>query len=232
MPKAQRDSFPWPDSLSAAIQDVAEPVRENDLQHVRAEVSRIAGRRALTGLKRHRLGARALSELVHVNRVEGLAAGAGFVWRTPNDGFELRGLASYGFGDQTMKGTIAVTSADGFELAAYAQVRDIADVPVIAPLLNSIASQEFGDDYGDYYRATGARFSVRVGIGARGEWRFAAAREHVASLVVQATPATGRYRPNPVVNDGDYSTAGTFFRRNRPGTFRPDAIPELVLPSG
>jgi hypothetical protein len=24
--------------------------------------------------------------------------------------------------------------------------------------------------------------------------------------------------------------AGTFFRRNRPGTFRPDAVPEIVLP--
>ncbi len=58
LPKAARDSFPWPGPLSAAIQDVAEPVRENDLQRVRAEVSRIAGRRALTGLKRRRLGAR------------------------------------------------------------------------------------------------------------------------------------------------------------------------------
>jgi hypothetical protein len=26
--------------------------------------------------------------------------------------------------------------------------------------------------------------------------------------------------------------AGTFFRRNRPGTFRPDAVPEAVLPEG
>ena len=113
LPKAQRDSFPWRGSLSAAIQDVAEPVRENDLQHVRAEVSRIAGRRALTGLKRQRLGARSLSELVHVNRVEGFTAGAGVVWRTPNDGFELRALGSYGFADGTGKGTVALTSADG-----------------------------------------------------------------------------------------------------------------------
>ena len=26
--------------------------------------------------------------------------------------------------------------------------------------------------------------------------------------------------------------AGTFFRRNRPGVFRPDAVPESVLPRG
>ena len=233
LPKAQRDSFPWPGPLSAAIQDVAEPVRENDLQHVRAEVSRIAGRRALTGLKRQRLGARSLSELVHVNRVEGLAAGAGFVWRTPDDGFELRGLSSYGFADRTGKGSIAVTSTDGLELAAYAQVRDIADAPVIAPLLNSIASQEFGDDYGDYYGARGVRFGVRLGIGTRGEWRFAAAREHVASLAVHATPATGRYRPNPGVSDGDYSTATLTLRRRSEGfAVRRDVAGETTLEFG
>ena len=233
LPKAQRDSFPWPVPLSAAIQDVAEPVRENDLQHVRAEVSRIAGRRALTGLKRQRLGARALSELVHVNRVEGLAAGAGFVWRTPDDGFELRGLGSYGFADRRGKGSVALTSADGLELAAYRQVRDIGEVPVIAPLLNSIASQEFGDDDGDYYRATGVRLSVRKGIGARGEWRLAAARERVASLAVHATPATGRYRQNPIVSDGDYSTAAVTLRRRSEGfAVRRDVAGEATLEFG
>jgi hypothetical protein len=233
LPKAQRDSFPWPGPLSAAIQDVAGPVRENDLQHVRAEVSRIAGRRALTGLKRQRLGARALSELVHVNRVEGLAAGAGFMWRTPGDGFELRGLGSYGFSDRAGKGIVALTSADGLELAVYRQVRDIADAPVIAPLLNSLASQEFGDDYGDYYRATGARLGVRVGIGARGDWRFVTTREHVAALAVRATPATGCYRPNPVVGDGDYTTAALTLRRRSEGfAVRRDVAGEATLEVG
>jgi len=219
LPKAQRDSFPWRGALSDAIQNVAEPVRENDLEQVRAEVSRIAGRRALTGLKRRHLGARALSELVHVNRVEGLAVGAGFVWRTPTDGFELRGLGNYGFADRAGMGIVALTSTDGLELAAYRQVRDIADVPVIAPLLNSIGAQEFGDDYGDYYRATGARVGVRVGIGAsaRGEWRFSVAHERIASLSVRSSPATGRYRPNPAVEGGDYSTLTLTIRRRSEG---------------
>jgi len=230
LPKAERDSFPWPGPLSAAIQDIAEPVRQNDLQRVRAEVSRIAGRRALTGLKRQRLGARSLSELVHVNRVEGLAAGAGFVWRTPDDGFEIRGLGSYGFADRAGTGIVAVTSMDGLELAAYRQVRDIGDGPVIAPLLNSIASQEFGDDYGDYYRAIGMRVGLRRGIGARGEWHVAAARERIASLTVRATPATGRYRFNPAVHDG-YNSVGTLTLRRRSEGFavRRDVAGEATL---
>ena len=233
LPKVQRDSFPWRTPLSAAIQNVAEPVRENDLQRVRAEVSRIAGRRALTGLKRQRLGARALSELVHVNRVEGLAVGAGFVWRTPNDGFELRGLGSYGFADRAGKGILALTSTDGLELAVYRQVRDIADVPVIAPLLNSIGAQEFGDDFGDYYRATGVRFGARVGIGTRGEWRFSTSRERVGSLAVRASPATGRFRPNPFVRDGDYSTVALTIRRRSEGfAVRRDVAAEASLEVG
>src|SRR5207249_916601 len=81
LPKAERDSFPWPEPLAEAIQTVAEPVRQSDLERVRAEVEQIAGRRALTGLKARRLGVRGLSDLVRANRVEGLTLGAGLVWR-------------------------------------------------------------------------------------------------------------------------------------------------------
>ncbi len=233
VPKAERDSFPWPASLHTAIQDIAEPVRQGDLQQVRAEVSRIAGRRVLTGLKRQRLGARALSDLIHANRVEGLAAGAGLVWRTPGDGFEIRALGSYGFSDRSGKGVLAITSADGLELAVYRKVRDIADAPVIAPLLNSIASQEFGDDYGDYYRTTGARLGARFAIGARGEWHVVLTRERVQSLGVRATPATGRFRPNPAVQDGYYSLASLTMRRRSEGfAVRRDAAGEATLEVG
>ena len=217
VPRAERDSFPWATSLNTAIQDIAGPVRENDLQQVRAEVSRIAGRRVLTGLKRRRLGARALSDLLHANRVEGLALGAGLVWRLPGDGFEVRALGGYGFSDGSGKGLVAITSADGLELAVYRQVRDIADVPVIAPLLNSIASQEFGDDYGDYYRATGVRLGARFPIGTRGEWHVTATTERIQSLGVRATPATGRFRPNPAVPNDRYFIGRLTVRRRSEG---------------
>jgi len=233
LPKAVRDTFPWSGSLEAAIQDVAEPVRENDLQQVRAEVSRIVGRRAMSGLKRERLGARSISELVHVNRVEGFTVGAGFVKRTRDDGFELRLLGSYGFSDGEGKGLVELTSADGLEFSVYRQVRDIGDTRVIAPLLNSLASQEFGDDYGDYYRATGAELGLRRGIGARGEWRLSATYEQLASLTVQATPATGEYRQNSVLADGDYTTVALTLRRRSEGfAVRRDVAGETTLEVG
>ena len=116
LPKAERDSFPWPTLLAAALQDIAEPVRQNDLESVRREAARIAGRRALSGLRPQRLGVRGASDLVRVNRVEGLAAGAGIVWRAPGDQLEVRALGSYGFSDHRGKGTMTLAWG-GAELA-------------------------------------------------------------------------------------------------------------------
>jgi len=113
IPKPQRDSFPWTGSLAAAIQDIAEPVRQGDLQAVRTEVARIAGRRALSGLRPQRLGVRRVSDVLRANRVEGLAAGAGVVWRIPGDQLEVRALASYGFGDRRVSGVVALATGGG-----------------------------------------------------------------------------------------------------------------------
>ena len=212
VPKAERDSFPWHEPLATAIQGIAEPVRENDLEAVRTEVSRIAGRRVLTGLKRQRLGARSLSDLIRFNRVEGLAAGAGFVWRTPDDGFEVRALGSYGFSDGAGKGEVTISSADGLALSLYRKVRDIPDAPVIAPLVNSVAAQEWGDDYGDYYRATGAELSATFRTSPRSEVVFAVQRQRVESQSINAAPASGAFRLNPAVHDGWFN-AGVFTAR-------------------
>src|SRR5437867_3749291 len=198
----RRDRGPRPHGvqLRAALQDIAEPVRQNDLERVRAEVEQIAGRRVLTGLKGRRLGVRGVSDLLHANRVEGLAAGAGVVVRGGGERRELRGRASYGFADHRAKGALSAGDRRGrsaLELSVYREVRDIGDVAVIAPLLNSFSSQEFGRDYGDYYLADGGRITYRHGIGVRSEWRVTAGRESIGSLAVVAAPANGSFRPNP-----------------------------------
>src|SRR2546430_1001118 len=172
------------------------------LERVRAEAEQIAGRRALTGLRASRRGVRSLSDLVHANRVEGLAAGAGVVLRGGGERRELRLRTSYGFGDRRGKGAVTVVERRGrgaLDVSAYRDVRDVGDWPVIARLQNSFAAQEFGHDYGDYYLAQGARLTYRHGVGVRGEWRAAASRESFRSLAVAATPANGSFRPNPAL---------------------------------
>lgn len=235
LPKPARDSFPWTVPLATAFQDVAEPVRQNDLEAVRAEVARIAGRRALNGLQPRRLGVRRFSDLVHANRVEGIALGAGVVWRA-EDWLELRALGSVGLADRRLKGGLSAGSAagrGGLEAAVYREVRDVADVPIVSPVINSLSAQEFGGDYGDYFRADGGRITYRHGIGSRGEWSATAVRERIDSLGVTATPATGRFRPNPPLGGAGVSAVHLAVRRKSEGfAVRRDLHLELTLEAG
>jgi hypothetical protein len=93
----------------------------------------------------------------------------------------------------------------------------VGDVPVIAPLVNSFAAQEFGQDAGDYFRADGARIGYRHSIGTRGEWSVTAVREHITSLAVTAAPATGTFRPNPGLGGAGLSVLQAGVRRRTEG---------------
>jgi hypothetical protein len=200
LPKAERDSFPWPTTLTAAVQDVADPVRRSDLAAVRAAVAGIAGRHMLSGWRPGGLAVRGLSELVHANRVQGVVPGMGVVWRS--EVLEGRVYGSYGFADRRADGALSGRVALGrlrLSADAYRQVRDVSDVPVVAPIVNSIGAQEFGDDYGDYVRVTGGRLALEGPAGDRARWGVTVARETIASLPVRASPADGAYRPNPAL---------------------------------
>jgi hypothetical protein len=236
LPKAERDSFPWREPLAAALQDVAEPVRESDLARVRAEVEEIAGRRALSGLKARRLGVRGFSDLVRANRVEGLTLGAGLVWRGGGRRRELHSVASYGFSDRRPKGRLELVDRAGrgaLEASLFREVRDVGDALVIAPLLNSLSSQEFGDDYGDYYLADGARLVYRRGMGARGEWSAALGRETIRPLAVVARPANGAFRPNPALGIAGVDVVQLVVRRRSEGfAVRRDLHVEVVAEAG
>src|SRR5207245_8893911 len=105
----------------------------------------------------------------------------------------------YGFADHRGKGARGAVDRRGrsaLEVSVYREVRDVGDAAVIAPLLNSFSSQEFGHDYGDYYLADGGRITYRHGLGVRSEWRATAGREAIGSLAVVAAPANGTFRPN------------------------------------
>src|SRR5438094_520295 len=168
--------------------------------------------------------------------LEGLAAGAGLVLRGGGERRELRLRTSYGFGDRRGKGAVTVVERRGrgaLDVSAYRDVRDVGDWPVIAPLQNSFAAQEFGHDYGDYYLAQGARLTYRHGVGVRGEWRAAASRESFRSLAVAATPANGSFRPNPALGGPAVDLLQLAFERRSEGfAVRRDLHVETMLEAG
>jgi hypothetical protein len=160
--------------------------------------------------------------------------GAGGVWR--RGGFEARGRASYGFADRHGDAGLSARLAVGVATlgaAAYREVRDVADEPVVAPLVNSIAAQEFGDDYGDYVRVRGVRLELDYPLGGGVTGRLAVAREAPASLRVRAAPATGRYRANAPLGGRALDVVTLELRRASEGfAVRRDRFFDLALEAG
>ena len=220
LPPAELDSFPWPNTLAEAVGSTDVPARTDDLVRLRAVAARLAGSHVLTGLAPTRLGVRSVSDLIHVNRVEGLAVGAGVVQRLGGTGVELRARSSYGFGDHRLKGrgeANGTVPGGTLTLSGYREVRDVADHPVISPLLNSINAQEWGRDYGDYYLADGGRLSLRQRLSTRSDWIAEVGRERVSSLSVRGRPAVGGFAPNPALGTGGLDLARVTVRRAAAG---------------
>jgi len=204
-PVEVRRTYPWTQSLDAAIAETAGQATLN-LESVRAAVRQLASSRVLTGLPAARPGVPAASDLLHVNRVEGLAPGLGGVARLAGGAWEVRGWGSYGVSDERMKGRLSLqrrTGWGGVALEGGREIRDVGDEPLITPLLNSFSAQELGKDFGDYVLRDRARLVLRRLTGAL-SLEMAAGLERTSSVAVAAAPVTGTYRPNLPLGAGRY----------------------------
>ncbi|HEX6644383.1 MAG TPA: hypothetical protein VF037_06890 [Gemmatimonadales bacterium] len=201
-----------PDSLFAApladaIAAVARPLDERDMAQIRADIERIAGNNLLSGLPAARIGGAGVSDFARVNRVQGLALGARAVLGLRRNRVQLTPSLGIGTADGRVTGGLAARlGAGALEAAASVSrsVRDFADEPVIAPVLNSIAAQEFGKDYGDYLLLDAAGAGLRYRIDARHAIALEGSIERSRSVEVEAAPANGAYRPNPPLGAGIY----------------------------
>jgi hypothetical protein len=194
----------WTHSLAQAIQGASRPVEQGDLEAVRAEISRLAEGRLLSGLARTRLGVSSVSEVVRVNRVEGLVLGAGVALQASPDVI-VRPRAAFGTSDERLTGGIRVSwerPRGALSLQGGRRVSDLADHPILSGVANSFLAQEGGRDHGDY--------TLLDWVSLRADWR-ATQRTDLAleigvegsrSVSVTANPANGHYRPNPRLGVG------------------------------
>jgi len=208
--RAQPDEGTWPTPLRQAIAGEAAPAGRQDMEAVRGEVERLAGARGVSGLPPGRLGVGALSDLAHVNRVQGLTLGLGGTVRVGSSRLRVEPAAAFGTSDHRLTGGLTVKAGLGaaeVELFGQRRVRDLSDVPVISRLLNSFLSQENGDDYGDYVLLDLAGAGVRSRLGTATTLGLDLGVERSRSMDIAATPARGTYRPNPALGAGTYRVA-------------------------
>ena len=205
-PLSPSDSgYTWDQPLATAIGDAATPVNRQEMTAIREEIRSVVGTHALDGLPATRIGSNSISDLVHVNRVEGLALGMGV--RFGLGAVEIRPAVGYGFSSEEVTGGVAVTVArGGTSLTAFGNraVRDFSDYPVISPLLNSIMAQESGNDHGDWVLLASGGLRLRRRLSGRSALELEGRAENSRSMAVATTPAQGSYRPNPPLGAGTY----------------------------
>jgi hypothetical protein len=203
-----RDSSMFTGPLDSAVAAVAAPINEQEMNDVRVEVERIAGVRALGGLASSRLAARSVSDIIKVNRVQGLTFGFGASLGLAGSRVQLRPYAAFGFSDHRLLGSLGLVTTPGatrLTVQGYRRIRDISDIPVITPIFNSIAAQEFGKDYGDYVLVEGGSLEARHRLNGRTSASVEGFAERPHAVAVRATPATGRFRPNPQLGGENYT---------------------------
>ncbi|HEY4099281.1 MAG TPA: hypothetical protein VGM20_00230 [Gemmatimonadales bacterium] len=188
----------WTAPIANELSDL--PETELDVAQVARRASQSIGGRSLDGLPRFRVVDGALSDLLRVNRVEGVTIEPGSSLELGR-GFNLRARAGIGLSDDRMiwAGEVAKRSGPArWSVGATRSVADVGDLPMISGVVNSVATAVAGTDLGDYTlldRATAAATiaSGRTLVTIAGGW------EESRPAAAAFTPLTDSVLPNPLL---------------------------------
>ena len=196
-PQSVQQRYAWPtrrvlDSLPPDVRAVTDA----DVRRVQAEARALVRAQALQRAKTLALSAHGISDFIRVDRVEGLALGAGLAQRL-GAGFRAGVRARYGVDDRAVKwqGNIEWQTGGGFAVRAFAQrdFRELGDQPERSRALNSLAAQEFGSDYTDPYGIAGGGLALELARTGATAWHLEGAIERPYSLAAHGSPVRGRF---------------------------------------
>jgi hypothetical protein len=180
-----------------------------------------------------RLAFGSVSELVHVNRVQGLAVGLGASFSVGSRILVMTS-AQVGTADSRVLGKVGMRRQGGraaLLLEAAREIRDVSDWPVISGALNSVLAQEGGRDFGDYVLLERARVSGEIAMGRGSAVQVGLGIERSKSVSAAAEPTTGTYPENPALGVGRLTVGRVAIRLQ--GTSRSTRLEtELALEAG
>jgi hypothetical protein len=195
---AELRAYPFKGAVLDSLPDDVKAATDDDVRAVQDAARELVRAGALARVRSTNPAARSVSDIIRVNRVEGLAVGGG-IRRSLGMGLSANLRGRYGFSNRRGAGsaTLAWERANGASLVARAldDFADAGDTPEVSGLRNSLAAQEFGADYTDPYRER--VLSLYHGRSYTGGLRWSLGVEHrqERALAVHATPSSGRYEP-------------------------------------
>ncbi len=201
---------PWPQPFDSVLAAAGPIVTERDVAQARVEVTRAVEGHIAAGVSPPRLVAHDLSDLVHFDRVQGVAIGIGT--RVAGLGSRVVFMPRLGVGlaDGRITGgiTAALTTHDPrpttIGLFADRSIRDLSDRPVMSRVLNSLTAQESGDDHGDYVLVEGAGVRLQLPLTHDSRLTTQLGWEDPGPLAISATPARGTFRSQPDLGGPGY----------------------------
>lgn len=198
LPPDRLRAYPFTGSVIDAIPGDVRLSENDDVRRVQDEARELVRADALARVERTALSVPTVSDIVRMNRVEGIAVGGGLT-RSLGNGFSAGVRASYGTSDHAFKESVTAAwrraSGAGITVAAHDDFRSAGDVREVSGVRNSIAAQEFGADMTDEYRSRGFTLGIDAGdrLGAR--WSLTLARDQQSPLAVHAKPVSGSFQP-------------------------------------
>jgi hypothetical protein len=199
------DSARWVTPLRAAAEE-ALPFDRREFDEIKTRAQDLVSRQVLEGLPRRRVGTTAFSDLMRVNRVQGLAFGLG-VGLQFNGGYRVRGALGYGLSDHRVTAGVLVgitRGANEWMFEGRRIIRDFGDEPVVSGAVNSLLSQEAGIDLGSYLLGEEIGAGLRRRLDPRWTLDLAVRQERSSSVATTATPVRSSYQPNPALGSGSY----------------------------
>ena len=194
---------PWPQPFDSVLAAAGPVVSERDVAQARVEVARAIEGQVTAGASHPRVVAHDLSDLVHFDRVQGVALGAGTRVESRVLRVSLLPRLGVGLADGRVTGGLEVrlhrsnSQLSTFSFYADRSIRDFSDRPVMSRVLNSLTAQESGDDHGDYVLVEGAGVRLQLPLAHDSRLTTRLGWEDPGPLAVSATPARGSFRPQP-----------------------------------
>ena len=195
---AEQRAYPFKGRILESLPSDVKLGENDDVRRVQDEARDLVRAEALARTQRTSPSARSVSDLIRMNRNEGIAVGVG-ITRQFGAGLAAAARARYGSADRALKEslTLAWRAAHGPGVFATARddFREAGDAAEVSGLRNSLASQEFGSDLTDSYRARGVGLALDPGPRFGARWRLSLERERQEPLDVHARAVRGSFGP-------------------------------------